>query len=179
MSQKEYAEDTVFWSLKSAVQFSARRRTVDLFLANPLEDEKFYYNWIDNTPTVWSEILAVLESNNVTSIAINADTDVAFSSGLHVGEFGKFGAELGLEWMNKTRVEPMLGVEFVGTMVPGRLAWYRKLQETAWAIISEAFSEKVIEPGVTTTDVSLKMPTYALLIVVRMWNGGCGIKSSN
>ncbi|TVY27269.1 hypothetical protein LHYA1_G003401 [Lachnellula hyalina] len=152
MSQKEYAEDTVFWSLKSATQFSARRRTVDLFLANTVEDASFSYNWIDNTPEVWSELRSVLEAHNVSSIAVNADTDVAFSSGLHVGEFGKIVQELGPEWEKKLVVEPMVGVEFIGTMVPGRLEWYRRLQETAWAIITEAFSEAVIEPGITTTD---------------------------
>lgn len=154
MSQKEYAEDTVFWSLKSATQFSARRRTVDLFLANAVGDTSFAYNWIDNTQEVWSELLAVLESQNVSSIAINADADVAFSSGLHAGELEKLKKELGSEWTKKLVVEPIIGVEFVGTMVPGRLQWYRKLQETTWAIITEAFSEKVIEPGVTTTEVS-------------------------
>ncbi|TVY85112.1 hypothetical protein LSUE1_G000443 [Lachnellula suecica] len=151
MSQKEYAEDTVFWSLKSATQFSARRRTVDLFLANAVEGTSFSYTWIDNTPTVWSELLVVLEAQNVSSIAVNADTDVAFSSGLHAGELNKIIKELGPKWKKKLVVEPMLGVEFIGTMVFNRLGWYRQLQETTWAIISEAFSESVIEPGITTT----------------------------
>ncbi|TVY89696.1 hypothetical protein LAWI1_G004574 [Lachnellula willkommii] len=152
MSQKEYAEDTVFWSLKSATQFSARRRTVDLFLANAVGDASFAYNWIDNTAEVWSELRSVLEAHNVSSIAVNADTDVAFSSGLHAGELEKIVQELGPEWEKKLVVEPMVGVEFIGTMVPDRLEWYHRLQETAWAIITEAFSEAVIDPGVTTTD---------------------------
>lgn len=153
MTQREYAEDTVFWSLKRATQFSARRRTVDLFLVNAADGTSYAYKWIDNTPKVWSELLSVLESQNISSIAINADTDVSFSSGLHVGELDLIINELGPEWAEKFVVEPMLAVEFIGTMVPDRLAWYRKLQETAWAIISEAFSESVIEPGVTATDV--------------------------
>jgi len=48
----------------------------------------------------------------------------------------------------------MIAVEFVASKVPGQLEVYRKLQSTAWAMIEEAFSEKVITPGVTTTDVS-------------------------
>ncbi|CCF39275.1 hypothetical protein CH063_10147, partial [Colletotrichum higginsianum] len=36
ISQREYAEETVFWSLKPASTFSARRRTTCLFLAEPL-----------------------------------------------------------------------------------------------------------------------------------------------
>lgn len=48
----------------------------------------------------------------------------------------------------------MLPVEVVATMVPSRLPWYRRMQETAWAIIEEAFSEKIIVPGKTTPLVS-------------------------
>lgn len=48
----------------------------------------------------------------------------------------------------------MLGVELVATMVKGRLPWYRKMMETAWAIIEEGFSEKVIVPGKSTSWVS-------------------------
>lgn len=44
----------------------------------------------------------------------------------------------------------MIAVEVVATMVDERLDWYRKMMETAWAIIEEAFSSKVIQPGVTT-----------------------------
>lgn len=44
----------------------------------------------------------------------------------------------------------MIAVELVATMVDSRLDWYRKMMETAWAIIDEAFSSKVIRPGVTT-----------------------------
>jgi hypothetical protein len=153
MSQKEYAEDTVFWSLKSAKQFSARRRTVNLFIANPTKGTPSSYTWIDNTPQVWVDILDVLEKQNPSKIAINADEGSAFSSGLHVGEFGVFKSELGVKWAERFVVERMVAIEFVGTMVPGRLEWYEKLQHTAWAMISEGFSSNVIVPGETTTNV--------------------------
>ncbi|CAG8950756.1 hypothetical protein HYFRA_00002969 [Hymenoscyphus fraxineus] len=151
MTQKEYAEDTVFWSLKSATQFSARRRTVDLFIANASPGTKSSYNWIDNTNEVWTELLDILESQNVSRIAINADEGSAFSSGLHVGELEVLRNKLGEGWAEKFVVERMVAVEFVATMVEGRLEWYRKLQETAWAMITEGFSSSVIEPGKTTT----------------------------
>jgi hypothetical protein len=157
MSQKEYAEDTVFWSLKSANQFSARRRTVNLFIANPTKGSSSSYTWIDNTPQVWSDILDVLKSQNPSKIAINADEGSAFSSGLHVGELDIFEKELGKKWTQKFVVERMIAIEFVGTMVPGRLEWYEKLQHTTWALISEAFSSKVISPGLTTTEVSAQL----------------------
>ncbi len=96
----------------------------------------------------------MLHKAGVQRIAVNAARDISFSSGLHAAEAVALRDGLGREWSSRFVVVPMLGVEFVGSMVSGRLGWYRKLQETAWAAISEAFSERVITPGTTTTTVS-------------------------
>ncbi|KAH7312967.1 hypothetical protein BKA65DRAFT_467261 [Rhexocercosporidium sp. MPI-PUGE-AT-0058] len=152
MTQREYAEDTAFWSLKSATQFSARRRTVNLYIANPTPGTPSSYTWIDNTPTVYTSIAAILTSQNPSKIAINTHANIAFSSGLHVGELAEMKQNLGEKWTSRFVNRPMVAVEFIGTMVEGGLEWYRKLQETAWAMIGEAFSERVIEPGVTSTE---------------------------
>lgn len=73
---------------------------------------------------------------------------------MHAGEFMEMGQKLGELWLNRTMVVPMLGVEFVAMRVVGQLEWYRKMQETAWAMVSEGFSEKAVVPGVTTAEVS-------------------------
>ncbi|KAL1855305.1 hypothetical protein Daus18300_011122 [Diaporthe australafricana] len=151
ISQREYAEDTVFWALKDFEQFSARRRTTQLILANATGDSSSSYEWIDNTPLVWSELKAVLASLQPRTIALNTDTELAFSGGLHAGERDAIEASLGEEWADRFVLEPMIAVEVVATMVDSRLGWYRKLMETAWAIIEEAFSSKQITPGETTT----------------------------
>ncbi|KAH0599028.1 hypothetical protein MHUMG1_03142 [Metarhizium humberi] len=151
ISQREYAEDTVFWSLKSATQFSARRRTTSIFLASTPDKSPTAYTWIDNTPRVWDELKALLEKHQPSSIAINAHPEIAFSSGLHAGEYEAISTALGEEWTSRFVVNPLLGVEYIGTQLPARISWYRKLQETAWAIISEGFSSSVITPGKTTT----------------------------
>ncbi|KAI1189168.1 xaa-Pro aminopeptidase family enzyme [Nemania serpens] len=150
MSQREYAEDTVFWALKDAVQFSARRRTTHLFLASPKNGAKSAYSWIDNTAAVWSDLRKLLAEQQPRSIALNTHPEIAFASGLHAGELDTISIALGQEWADRFVLQPMLPVEVVATMVPGRLSWYRRMQETAWAIIEEAFSEKVIVPGKST-----------------------------
>ena len=178
MSQKEYAEDTVFWSLKRAIQFSARRRTTQLFLANATDPIKPFYTWIDNTPEVWSDLLDVLESQDPKTIAVNVDSEVAFSSGMHAGELGKVMEKLGKKWSGRLVSEPMIAVEYIGTMIRDRLPWYRQLQETAWALISEGFSERVITPGETTTKVC---GSFRILEWDANWDrmlsGGCAVKS--
>lgn len=162
ISQREYAEDTTFWALKDFTQFSARRRTTQLFLAPPPAGDdadgnnttttKLAYTWIDNTPQVWVEAREVLAARRPRTVALNTHAELAFAGGLHAGERDAIAAELGggdrgYEFV----LEPMLGIELVATMVPGRLGWYRRLMETSWAIIAEAFSAAVVVPGETTT----------------------------
>ncbi|OAQ66326.1 xaa-pro aminopeptidase family enzyme protein [Pochonia chlamydosporia 170] len=151
ISQREYAEETIFWTLKSATQFSARRRTTTLFLAKTPDNSPTTYTWIDNTPKVWDELASLLEKHQPSTIAINAHPELAFSSGLHAGEYKAMSTALGAKWTSRFVVKPLLGIEYIGTQISARLPWYRKLQETAWAIISEAFSAAVITPGKTTT----------------------------
>ncbi|KAI8950102.1 putative lipoprotein [Xylaria longipes] len=150
MSQREYAEDTVFWALKDAVQFSARRRTTHLFLASPKNGAQNAYSWIDNTAAVWTDLRGILAEQQPRSIALNTHSEIAFASGLHAGELEAISSALGEEWADRFVLEPMLPVEVVATMIPARLPWYRRMQETAWAIIEEAFSEKIIVPGKST-----------------------------
>lgn len=158
ISQREYAEDTVFWALKPYTAFAARRRTTQLFLAEPTPPgSPASYSWIDNTDVVWRELRAVLEAQKPTRIAVDAHRELAFASGLHAGERDAIAAALGDEWTKRFVVEPMLPIEVVAHMVPGRFQWYRRMMETAWAIIEEAFSEKVIIPGVTRSSVGLDL----------------------
>ncbi|KAI2776031.1 hypothetical protein F4815DRAFT_371720 [Daldinia loculata] len=151
MSQREYAEDTVFWALKEATQFSARRRTTHLFLADPVDGAPSSYSWIENTEVVWTELRQILATQQPRSIALNTHPEIAFSGGLHAGELDAVVKGVGEEWKDRFVLEPMLGVELVATMVKSRLPWYQKMMETAWAIIEEGFSEKTIVPGKSTS----------------------------
>ena len=124
-----------------------------MFLAHPSDGRQNSYTWIENTPQVWSELRDVLEANKPATILLNIDSNIAFSSGLHAGEWLEITEQLGLPWKDRFRVEPMVGVEYVGTMPKSQLSWYRRLMETACATISEGFSGDVITPGETTVEV--------------------------
>lgn len=179
VSQKEYAEDTAFWSLKSAEEFSARRRTTTLFLANS-STSKNSYAWVDISQTLWDELRHVLETENPKTIAVNNHPQIAFASGLHAGELDAMKEGLGKEWADRFVSEPMVAVEYIATMPASRAEWYHRLQSTAWAVISEAFSERVIQPGVTTTKVRPSShPINHHLTLNRTSNGGCATNSNN
>lgn len=153
LSQKEYAEDTAFWSLKSATQFSARRRTISVYFSSSSKCSAQSHTWIDITENIWDDVRAVLEECDPKRIAVNTDPQVAFASGLHKGEYDNLVKFLGPKWSDRFVMQPMVAVEYISKMPKQQLGWYRKLMETAWAMISEGFSEKVITPGKTTTEV--------------------------
>lgn len=122
----------------------------------------------------------MLEEQDPRSIAINVDAEIAFSGGMHAGELVEIQKQLREKWQRRFVAEPMVGVEFVGTMPVGkegdRLRWYRGLMETAWAMIGEAFSERVIMPGITSTEVFLffiwNLKRKVNADIGRMLNGG-------
>ena len=155
ISQREHAEDTVWWSVKDAKEYAPHRRTVLLFHTNTssLTGRPNPMRWVDNTGDVWPQLRTIFESYRPARIALNTDKYVAFGGGLHVGEYETLMEELG-EWMERAVNEPMLGIEYIATRVPGQLQYYRDLQEITWALVDEAFSERVITPGVTTTEVT-------------------------
>ncbi|KAG8878302.1 hypothetical protein FRB98_006280 [Tulasnella sp. 332] len=157
MSQREYAEDTVFRSLiSSTTQFSARRRTIYLFhtkdvvktgLANPTI-------WIDNTPAIWGNLSDALDTINPGKIAVNIDPELAFSDGLHTGEGRTLFKNLPQKWADRCASERMIPVEIINLRAGGesQLNMYRLMMENVWAMIAEGFSLAVIEPGVTTAE---------------------------
>jgi len=151
MTQREYAEDTAFWSIKCATDFSARRRTVHLFFADAAEGLQTAYKFVDNTLGVFDDLRDVLDQHQPKTIALNVDPAIAFAGGLHVGLFAEIDEQLGLRWSERFVSVPLVAVEYVATLPSSQLTWYRRLQETTWALIGEAFSSSVITPGVTTT----------------------------
>ncbi|THH11554.1 hypothetical protein EW145_g584 [Phellinidium pouzarii] len=154
MCQREHAEDTIWWSIKPATSFAVHRRTVVLFHTNTssLAGQPNPLTWVDNTGAVWPELRSILMGYAPQRIAINVDRDIAFAGGMHVGEMEVLEHELGPHWTRRFVNVPMLAVEFVSRRVPGQILYFRPMQETVWAMLEEAFSERVVVPGVTTTD---------------------------
>ncbi|PPQ63420.1 hypothetical protein CVT24_004930 [Panaeolus cyanescens] len=172
-SQREHAEDTLWWSIKNATDYDAHRRTVLLFHRNQpsLAGTSNPLRWVDNTGQVWPELRKLLHQADPQRIAINTDENIAFSGGLHVGELSVLNKELGDYWMNKTVNIPMLAIEYVSTKVPGQYEYYRTLQENVWAMLEEGFSHKVVEPGKTTTeDLSWWFREKMQVMNVTTWN---------
>lgn len=100
----------------------------------------------------WQVLKQYVEARRPTTIAINTSRVFAFSDGLSSGELEGMRAALGPKWTARfTRAEG-LPLELIATRVPGEAAMFTRMTELAWQIIETAFSNQVIQPGVTRTD---------------------------
>ena len=175
LSMREYAEDPVFWSITSPTTFAARRRSIYVFskrndgtverLALGGTSQGGAFQAFRSTrpaptqPTAelvgneqWNLLRELIEDRNPGNIVLNIDPVWAFSDGLHTGEYEALMEAIGEDLRSRIRREPRLAMNYISLRLPEMLPRYRKIQETVHAIISEAFSNSVIIPGITTTD---------------------------
>lgn len=172
ISMREYNEDPVFSSVVAPTTLFARRRTILVFsdsgtgrkverLAIGGSSQHGLYTSIRDTSrssgelteqSQWKLLREVVEKRNPRTIAVNISRTHSFADGLSAGEWEQLQAALGPVYTTRIVHADRLAVELVSIRVPGMLPWYRRMMEYAHAIIAEAFSRKVITPGVTTTD---------------------------
>ena len=100
----------------------------------------------------WALFHELVEERVPADIVINVDENQAFSDGLHAGEREALERALGPELAGRIKREPRLALNYIALRLPEMMPRYRRIQETVHAIIGQAFSNSVIEPGVTTTD---------------------------
>jgi len=176
LSMREYGEDPVFWAIKAPTTFAARRRSIYVFFdGGPGEELErlalgggsqggVFQAYRSNRPAPagdapelvgdeqWRLLREVVEDRDPTAIALNIDEHWAFADGMGAGEYEAMQRALGPEYLSRVRRVPRLAVEFIAHRLPEMMPIYREREETVHAIISQAFSNAVIEPGVTTTE---------------------------
>jgi Xaa-Pro aminopeptidase len=100
----------------------------------------------------WSILKQVIEERKPNKIAINTSRTFAFADGLSSGEKEGMLQALGAPWTSKIVNAEALAVDLIAARQPEEEAAFKELNRVAWAIISEAFSNTVITPGVTKAD---------------------------
>jgi Xaa-Pro aminopeptidase len=169
---REYNEDPVFTSLVSATTFAARRRTIYVFFDRGAElgverlalggtsQGGLYVAYRDTTlgnaelwgKDQWKLLTKVIQERNPKSISVNISHTHAFSDGLSAGEWEQLQEALGTELLRRVVRAERLPLDFISLRIPEMLPTYRTMMRTVHAIIAEAFSRKVITPGLTRTD---------------------------
>jgi Xaa-Pro aminopeptidase len=100
----------------------------------------------------WEVLKQVIEQRNPKKIAVNTSRTFAFADGLTSGERDGMLQALGPAIAAKVVPAEALAVDMIASRQPEEEAMFTELNKVAWQIIEEAFSAKVITPGVTTAD---------------------------
>lgn len=177
---REYNEDPVIMSLLPEPNLYARRRTILMFHRKPEGIERsavYRYGFGDFYKGVWNpdeeeqyECLArLIREKDPEKIGINVSNTFAFGDGLTHGEYTLLVDALG-DYSERLVSAETLCIRWLETRSKEELEAYPMLAELTHAIIQEAFSSKVITPGVTTVDdVQWWMRQKMLDLGVEMW----------
>jgi hypothetical protein len=102
-------------------------------------------------PEQWRLLTPVVAERDPRTIAVNISHTHAFSDGLSAGEWEQLQQALGPEFSSRVVRRELLALQYIEERLPEMLPTYESMQRLVHSIISEAFSNAVITPGVTST----------------------------
>jgi hypothetical protein len=162
---REYNEDPVLKTMLPATWLNARRRTIILFYRNKEKNtiEKLAvarYNFGDNIisawdkekePNQWKRLMQIIEERNPESIGLNYSEHFNICDGLVKTDYEAFMEYLPAKYKSKVKSAEQLAIGWIETRTETEMIIFNQLVDITHDIIAEAFSEKVITPGITTT----------------------------
>jgi hypothetical protein len=163
---REYAEDPVYLTLVPEPVFAARRTTM-LVIRDPGEGQPLerltvsryplrgYYEsaWEGGSDDAqWERLAEIIREREPRRIGINVSPHWAVADGLTAALRDRLRAALGPELSRRLVSAEDLAVRWLETRTATELDAYSHVVALARSVISEAFSSRVITPGVTTTD---------------------------
>ncbi len=162
---REYNEDPVMKTILPSTWLSARRRTIMVF-HQPKEGEivkvaiarysvgkllKGEWN-IDVYPDQWEALVNIIKEKNPNKIALNYSDDFGLADGLVHTEYDTFMEKLPKEYHNRVTSAERLAIAWLETRSQKELEIYPMICKMGHMILQDGLSEKVIHPGITTTD---------------------------
>jgi hypothetical protein len=165
---REYVEDPVYLTLVPEPVFHARRLSMLVFYdRGPGEGkgverltvsrypmEGFYTaSWQGGTAeSQWKRLAEIIAERNPKKIGINTSKEWSFGDGLSSGLRDSLMEALGPSLKDRVTSADKLCVRWLETRTPLERDLYTHMTAIARGVVSEAFSARVITPGVTTTD---------------------------
>ncbi len=163
---REYNEDPVIRTLLPATWHAARRRTI-LVMYQPSPNAKieafavarydvgksFKKAWNPEAqPDQWKALIEIIQAKNPKKIGLNYAKDFGHADGLTHFDYEEFMKNLPQAHKAKVVSAQTLAVRWLETRTEAEMASYKHIQELAHYIIAEGLSDRVITPGVTTTE---------------------------
>ena len=163
---REYAEDPVYFSLVPEPIFAARRTTMLVFFDRGPElglerltvsrypfGDLYEAAWEGgDLDEQWQRLADVVRERDPAAIGINVSEHWPVADGLTAALRDRLLVSLGPELSGRLVSAEELVIRWIETRSRGQLEVYPQVVSLARGVISEAFSEKVVTPGVTTTD---------------------------
>ena len=162
---REYNEDPVLRTMLPSTWLNARRRTILLFHRNKEKNtieklavarynvgENIVSAWDkDKEPDQWKRLMQLIEERNPSKIGLNFSKDHNIADGLDKTDHDEFMQHLPKKHHKKVVSAEQLAVRWIETRTEREMIIFNQLVDITHDIIAEAFSEKIITPGVTTT----------------------------
>ena len=166
MITREYNEDPVVKTMLPSTWMGARRTTMLLIFdpgeGKPLETlacarydvgDVFKKAWDqEQQPDQWKQLATLIEARNPQKIAVNRSESFGLADGISSYHYDRLLEALPDELDARVVTGERLAIGWLETRTAAELVVYRQIMQVAHQIIDEAFSERVIQPGFTTTE---------------------------
>jgi Xaa-Pro aminopeptidase len=168
---REYNEDPVIETLLPATWFAARRTTIlvmylpeatarggsmeveCLAVARYDVGKLFKRAWDpDSQPDQWAQLGKIIEERNPKKIGVNISEHVGLADGISANDYNQVKRILGKKFESRLTSAENLAIGWLETRSEKEMIIYQQVCRLAHRIIQEGFSERVIHPGITTTD---------------------------
>lgn len=163
---REYFEDPVTATMLDAESMHARRRTILVFFdpgggaqVKRMTVSRYGLGRLFNAvwdperqPDQWKALSDIIVRSNPKKIAVNTSSLTALGDGMTYSQYNDMTAALPEAYRSRIVSGEGLSVGWLETRTPAEMKIYPGIMRLAHAVIGEALSDKVIKPGVTTTD---------------------------
>ena len=163
---RENNEDPVLRTMLPGTWLAARRTTM-LVIFDKGEGQEMEYlavarydvgkvfkrSWDpDSNPDQWAQLGKLISERNPKKIGVNKAEHYGHADGLTANDYEQLLKVLPKNMQPKVASAEKLSVAWLETRTEKEMAIYPQICRIAHMIIAEGFSDKVVQPGVTTTD---------------------------
>ena len=166
IAAREYNEDPVIRTMLPSTWLAARRRTVLVFydrgpeqgverlaVARYAMGNAFPSSWNpEEQPDQWARLAEIVEERDPQRIGLNMSEMFPTADGLTATEYEGMVAAWPQIYRDRIAGAENLAVGWLETRTESEMELYPMIVKIARTIIAEGLSEKVIQPGVTTTE---------------------------
>ncbi len=163
---REYNEDPVLKTMLPSTWLSARRTTMLVFyldfktkklekyaVARYNVGESIQAAWdMQKFPDQWDALMDIISKHSPQKIGLNVSKNFGHADGLDHTHHEIFMGKLPASLRSRVLSAEPLAVAWLESRTPREMQIYPQLVKVSHDIIAEAFSSKVITPGVTTSD---------------------------